>query len=648
MRNLLKRLSILLAVTMTLTLLSAQPQMAMADDVRAQAASSVVYSTVDEAAAYVKEQMIARETSITVTISKSAVTNSDSIVHEIMDKAVEYKLGDSGQAGDALASNSKEWRCRYSSDSSSYKINYTVRYLTTAQQEAQLTEAVNSALTGLNLDDKTDYEKIVSIYDYICNNVDYDYEGLNDSSNTIKYTAYSALINGKSVCEGYSVLFYRMCMDAGIPVRIISGTGNGGPHAWNIVGINGYYYNVDVTWDGQDSVTRHDYFLKNMEDFSDHARNEEYSTIEFNTAFPMAENSYMDYSSLAAPLDVANYNYTFTTIDGTDVSTVPSGKAKVLIFFSSNCGNSQATISSIANSDFSDTDIICINTLTSGDEAATESFRNTYGNNSMDFCAYAGWNSTAMWAYASEMLGYTGSIYWPVIAYIDSNDKLQMVTNGYSGAGTIRNYVNYYCNGIQSDVPTVTISNPNIFLYSLTRDNVVAGMTYEASAKTDMEFSWYASKDNINWFCVQDWTVNNEWVNWSPSLYGEFHLKGMVRVKGQPSTIVEAVITDTFNPHIKGKCQMPYSGEGGGYLIGVETYENPEQAYTYEMLILDCTLLAEGKDAWVYTTGRCPVSEGNALWTIWQPMYGYYWTLFRVYDAGGNMIDEACYAFQNI
>ena len=65
------------------------------------------------------------------------------------------------------------------------------------------------------------------------------------------------------------------------------------------------------------------------------------------------------------------------------------------------------------------------------------------------------------------------------------------------------------------------------------------------------------------------------------------------------------------------------------------------------MLILDCTLLAEGKDAWIYTTGRCGVAEGNALWTVWQPQYGYYWTLFRVYDANGEMIDQDCYGFVN-
>ncbi len=100
---------------------------------------------------------------------------------------------------------------------------------------------------------------------------------------------------------------------------------------------------------------------------------------------------------------------------------------------------------------------------------------------------------------------------------------------------------------------------------------------------------------------------------------------------------------------IKGKCQMPYYGEGGGFLIGIESNNNPNNSYTYEILILDCTLLAEGKDAWVSTTTRCGVAPGEkCLWWLWQPKYGYYWTLFRVFDKDGNLLEEQCYGFQNI
>ena len=114
---------------------------------------------------------------------------------------------------------------------------------------------------------------------------------------------------------------------------------------------------------------------------------------------------------------------------------------------------------------------------------------------------------------------------------------------------------------------------------------------------------------------------------------------------GNPDSEVTASLGVVCHKGIKGICQMPY--EGGGFLIGIESYENPNQSYKYEMLILDCSLLAQGKDAWIYSTGKCGVAEGNALWTIWQPKYGYYWTLFRIYDENDELIDEQCFGFVN-
>ena len=93
---------------------------------------------------------------------------------------------------------------------------------------------------------------------------------------------------------------------------------------------------------------------------------------------------------------------------------------------------------------------------------------------------------------------------------------------------------------------------------------------------------------------------------------------------------------------------MPYWGEGGGYLIGFESFDNPNQEYQYEMFVMDLSLFSSGAPIpWVYRTGAITLTEGKTLWTIWQPEYGYYLTLFRLYDKDGRIIDEVCYGFAN-
>ena len=132
---------------------------------------------------------------------------------------------------------------------------YTISYRDDAGKEGQVTAAVNSALSSLGVSSKSEYDKIKAIYDYIADKVYYDYDEASSPTlrNPTSYTAYAAMINNKSVCQGYALLFYRMCNQAGISCRIVTGTAMGSNgrenHAWNIVRLGGKYYNVDVTWD---------------------------------------------------------------------------------------------------------------------------------------------------------------------------------------------------------------------------------------------------------------------------------------------------------------------------------------------------------------------------------------------------------------
>lgn len=147
-------------------------------------------------------------------------------------------------------------------------IPYYVEYCTTAEQEARVDSAVKQVLQELDLDAAEPYEKVCGIYDYITDHVVYDFDNLNDNDYVLKYSAYAALINGTSVCQGYANLFYRLALELGVDNRIVVGEAGGGVHSWNLVKIGDYYYYADATWDaGQDDYA---YFLKGSSNFSDH------------------------------------------------------------------------------------------------------------------------------------------------------------------------------------------------------------------------------------------------------------------------------------------------------------------------------------------------------------------------------------------
>ena len=253
------------------------------------------FSDYDSAVLYLRKQMVSRETEINLNFPESWFTShKDGLYWDLLYDAMKCDESSTGQEGDALLYGYAG--CNVSYSTAGY-IKYTMSYHSNAEQEAKLTEAVAVAMTKLQLNGLSEAKKIIKIHDYICNNVDYAYNSTEEQI----YTAYGALCTGKAVCQGYAVLFYRLCKEAGLSVRIISGTGNGGAHGWNIVRIGSKYYNVDCTWDGQDADTYNEYLLKSEADFGDHTRESwkvadshylDYTSAEFNTQYPMTEKSW--------------------------------------------------------------------------------------------------------------------------------------------------------------------------------------------------------------------------------------------------------------------------------------------------------------------------------------------------------------------
>lgn len=185
--------------------------------------------------------------------TEKAPTALDDLLHTLMTWAMEitafgkegdyiaYQLGGYGPASCSIASGDG-W--------SYYQMDLPISYYTTEEQEAQVSTEISQVISSLGINKNTpQYVKIRKIYDYVIENVKYDYANLNDNSYKLKYTAYAALHNGTAVCQGYANLIYRLMWECGVPCRICEGTGNGGAHAWNLVALGNTFYYLDATWD---------------------------------------------------------------------------------------------------------------------------------------------------------------------------------------------------------------------------------------------------------------------------------------------------------------------------------------------------------------------------------------------------------------
>lgn len=250
------------------------------------------FRSLADAKSYYGEEFLAQHSPITFQL----ITNSSSgnkLYKNISNSVFKEKATNFNLVGDynkySIYNGQKvEYSCRSYYGKYRYTFTFTPSYKTTFAQEDEFKYKLNNVMASLDLTNKTSYERVKSIYDYICTNVSYDNENPDDYD--LKYTAYSALINKKAVCQGYACLFYIMCKEANIPVRIIAGYGQNQRHAWNIVKLDNYYYNIDTTWGAINDPKN--YFLISDDNFLDHQRYKSFKTKSFNRIHPMATNDY--------------------------------------------------------------------------------------------------------------------------------------------------------------------------------------------------------------------------------------------------------------------------------------------------------------------------------------------------------------------
>lgn len=97
----------------------------------------------------------------------------------------------------------------------------------------------------------TTYEKLKVFHDYLVLNSTFE---LKDEITNYNATIYNALGSGEAQgniqCAGYAKAMQYLCDKAGIVSMVVTGeTNKGQTHAWNVVDIDGKWYNLDATWD---------------------------------------------------------------------------------------------------------------------------------------------------------------------------------------------------------------------------------------------------------------------------------------------------------------------------------------------------------------------------------------------------------------
>ncbi|MDD6207160.1 MAG: transglutaminase domain-containing protein [Clostridiales bacterium] len=249
-------------------------------------------SSDSEYASRIREGMLEREACVRINYRGSREEDIEKKALDILETVFEMDEESVPYDADYLEYTYKGVSAEMVSLFGIYQITYYFDYLESAEETEYVNRQVTEIVRDLELKDCDDYTKVREIHDYIVKELDYDKRLLNA-------TPYQALTTKKATCQGYATLFYRMAEEAGVEVRIIGGTADGEPHAWNIVKLDGLWYNIDCTWDdpvgkGVDkSKIRHQFFLRSdKHTFLSHIRDSKYQTAKFQNEYKMAEKDY--------------------------------------------------------------------------------------------------------------------------------------------------------------------------------------------------------------------------------------------------------------------------------------------------------------------------------------------------------------------
>lgn len=167
----------------------------------------------------------------------------------------------------------------------------------TVEETQKVKDKVKEVVEELKLKEYDRYTQIQKVNDWIRFNVEYD-----ETSDLTLRSSYDALFNKKTVCTGYSMLFYRFMEELQVPCDIVSCyiKSTAIPHCINSVEMeDGYWYFVDVTnvpsyaglfLSGTNRANTNYYMAYNLNTYSDTTENNISDISYMERKYPSTQN----------------------------------------------------------------------------------------------------------------------------------------------------------------------------------------------------------------------------------------------------------------------------------------------------------------------------------------------------------------------
>ena len=144
------------------------------------------------------------------------------------------------EGGEAISKLS----CYYSRDTG-LAVAIGLEYCT-AQDVAAMQVKLDQLVDQANTLCQTDLEKVFYVHEWLVQNIAYDREHLNDDVQD-DHNLRGALLEGTAVCDGYAKTYVLTLRKLGITGVLVTSKDIG--HAWNMVELDGNWFQVDCTWD---------------------------------------------------------------------------------------------------------------------------------------------------------------------------------------------------------------------------------------------------------------------------------------------------------------------------------------------------------------------------------------------------------------